>query len=345
MFRNKLFQAINQVQELAELQKQVLNHTDVVQKKKVPGKQTVELSIELAPYIEAYKKYKHIRDIQGDAKEILAHKNEYEHLRTHLLDGLTALTGGCWENVFNLAMSPEKQILKDSAAYQILDDSFVEILNNTVDETIAKHMESSRVIRPVNTLKARLSVTIDDYTNPDNISITFVDNGRGYKKEFLDKIDSNDARKSYCEQRSGSEKRTSHAKSISPDIDIFTGGRGLGLRMLIRKVTEGSPSESARRYMQDLQRPKTADIVFNNKLDSTGRPIGAEITITTSKPMVDELHKKVDSGRLILPPIPPYQGMKQKLNDLRINKSSPLTINTDFSDEDQSPKYRGPGSS
>lgn len=322
----------------------------LVQKRKIPGKQTVELSVELAPYIQAYKNYKHIVDMQKGSKSVseeqLACKIKYEHLRTGLFDGLTALTGGCWEDVFDLAMPPEKMTMKNSVAYQVLEDSFVEILNNTVDETIAKHMESSRSIRPLNTLKAILTVSIDDTTHRDNISITCVDNGRGYKKDFLEKVDSAEGKKQYADEKSGSNKRSSNARSISPDIDIFTGGRGLGLRMLIRKVDEGAPSESARRYIENVQRPKTADIVFNNKLDSTGRAIGAEITITTSKPQVNALNTEPESHKRKLPPIqthPSSLEIKQQLNVLR--KSSPLSINTDFSDEeDNSPTYWGPGS-
>ncbi len=323
-----IYQGIDNIRQQAFFQEKIINpDTPLVNTVKIEEQQTVKLSIELAPYIQSYKNYKHAVDMNNisnaNASDLIGFKQAYETQRTKLLDGLTPLTGGRWEDVFNLAMPVDNADFKHSTAYQVLEDSFVEILSNTVDEMIAKQMESSRNIRPVNTLKAVLSVTIDTQSQPGKISIICTDNGRGFKNAFLEKVDSADAQQLYTHQKTSSNKRTSMAKSISPDIDIFVGGRGLGLKMLVRKVQEDSSLDPAQK----------ATIQFDNIKDSHGKTTGARTIITSLISPEKEL---------VNTPVEKINAIKEQLKHIRRN--SPLTINTDFSDEDNSPRYWGPGS-
>ena len=322
--------------------------SSLVSRKKVILEQAVELSIELAPYIMAYKNYKNVLDVQGgfrNSAQERVFQATYEDVRLKLMDSLSALTGGSLEDVFDLAMDTDrlKQIrtvassannrinfnesMKKSAAYEALDDSFVEILSNAVDETIAKHLASSKAMKPISSLKATLLVTIDDHSNPDNLTISCLHKkGRGFKKDFLQQVSTIEERKAYISKVSSN--KLSEAKLLA-DIPLFIGGRGQGLRMLMRKLDEGTYSESDRKHATKLNKAPVSSIEFSNKMDMLGKKEGALITITTSKLPVVIIKEQAASDHHELDAREVMCDMKQRNMDAKKSTES-ISLNMDF---------------
>ncbi len=331
-----------------------------VSRKRIHSEQVVELSIELAPYIMAYKNYKNVLDNQKgstNSKQELFYKATYEDLRNGLMDSLSPLTGGSLAAVFDLAMDTEKltrlrsvakviderlnynEALKKSSVYEALDDSFVEILSNAVDDTIKKYLESSKSARPINTLKATLQITIDDHTNPDNLTIScFHKKGGGFKESFLQQVSTLEERKGYIS--TVSSNKLSEAK-LWADIPLYIGGRGQGLRMLMRKIDEGRYSESDRKHATKFYKAPVSNIEFSNKMDVFGKAEGAVITITTSKqPVVMEQSgnakiKGRDTREVI-------RDMKQR--NMNTKSPSTIAIDVDFLNAKDAPKSDKHGS-
>ena len=311
----------------------------LVQRKKIPMEQAVELSIELAPYLKAYNAYNNMlidKNNSGQLPNVLC---DYNHHRETLLDSLSPLSGGCLAYVFDMAMDNSMSALKDSAAYEALDDSFVEVLKNSVDEAIATHILTPNDFQSVNTLKATLVVTIDDKTNPANITISCVDNGRGFQQAFLEQVATSNARAIYA--ATAISHKLVEANLLS-DIALFTGGRGLGLRMLMQKIDLGTLLDAERKYPTYFCRAPVSNIVFSNKIDALGKIEGAIISITTSKQPIAKVPLQRHEFE-------PKRAKKDCMETVQRNRSqsisSTLSIDTDpLDDTDQNADSPSPGS-
>ena len=259
---------------------------------------------------------------------------------------MRALTGGCWEDVVDLAMGGKAQSksIKGSTASEALEDSYVEILKNAVDEVIAKHFGSASIIKPEDTLKAILVVSIDDKTNPENVVVSCVDNGRGFTDTFLHRVDTLENRIRYT-HRASSEKIPA-VKSPS-DIPLYTGGQGQGLRMLIRKIEEGTYVEDARSRATMYYKAPVSEIKLSNILDSSGKVAGAVITVTTSKQPVI---KAKPQSNMVTPEketmtlegarhLMSTMKLQNKTNQDQTDRVSPISIDTD--EFDDIPKNHG----
>ncbi len=310
-----------------------------IDRRKMHSRDSAEISIELAPYIMAYKNYKNVIELQGGSTNSVmerAYKATFDDLRIRLQECLSPFTGGDFEEVFDKAVDlqrlkeiqevsslPNKRIaylesLKHSAAYEALNDSFVEILSNAVDETIAKHFESPEGTQIIDSLKASVCVGIDDQTDRRNLSITcFHKHGRGFQDSFLKRVASADERKTYMATVSSS--KLADAKEMA-DIPLFIGGRGQGLRMLMRKIDEGTFSEADRKYARRFNKAAVSEIDFSNKVDAVGNVQGALITITTSKAAV----VLVETAELT----------RNFKKDTQEAKKSPLSVAIDLDDSD-----------
>jgi hypothetical protein len=125
--------------------------------------------------------------------------------------------------------------------------------------SLEKYLKSSERMNPVDTLRATLLVDIDDHTNPEQLTIScFHKNGRGFKAAFLDDVSTLEKRKDYI--ATFSSNKLSEAK-LHADIPLFIGGRGQGLRMLMRKFSFHQSSYS--RFWSGIVMP---DLVSKLKL-------------------------------------------------------------------------------
>ena len=325
-------------------------HSVGVARKKVDQQQAVEISLELAPYIMAYKNYKNVLNAQGGPQHSMkeaVYKATYEDLRLRLLNDLSPFAGGNLDDVFDLAMDTQRltrlrslssnindrinahEALKNSAVYEALADSFGEILTNAVDETLEKFLKSSERMNPVDTLRATLLVDIDDHTNPDQLTIScFHKDGRGFKATFLDDVSTLEKRKDYI--ATFSSNKLSEAK-LHGDIPLFIGGRGQGLRMLMRKIDEGTFSGPDRKYAKSFNKAAVSSIEFNNKVDSSGNIEGAMISITSSKKPV-AIEERSSHQRIERDSREVMKDIKKRTRD---GQSSPqsIAIDMDFLNE------------
>ena len=217
-------------------------------------------------------------------------KDAYRLERNALLESLAPLTGGSFSEVYDLAKShPSHAATKkycykapNPAAFKALENSFVELLKNSIDVVLQAHVNCP-VIPPV--LNATMCVYVDE-SDPKNVSVRCVDNGPGFPQDFLNKMSTTDARKAHNHVVS-SNKATEAGARV--DIPLYFGGRGKGLSMLIGKIDVGD---------QTMVKAAFADIKLTNQInDSSGKIEGAVITIVTSKePVINDKIKSAIQG-------------------------------------------------
>lgn len=84
-----------------------------------------------------------------------------------------------WDNILSLStqgLSQEQQdAIFESPAVKILEEHFIEILMNSIDETLQAHY-ANRTLSPLMEMK----ISIDNKTNPNMVAICITDNGRGF---------------------------------------------------------------------------------------------------------------------------------------------------------------------
>ncbi len=149
-----------------------------VERRKIGDQQAVSLSINIAPYLKAYQRYKALYDNPRPEQQLerISAFYKYNAQRFVLEQSLTVYTAGNFGEIYDLAMSTPRQekgeeaeminyfkMANKPAAYESLDDSFVELLKNSVDALIQAQVSNSN-IPPV--LQVKMSVHFDE-SQPD----------------------------------------------------------------------------------------------------------------------------------------------------------------------------------
>ena len=131
------------------------------------------LNINLGPYIKSYKD----RNAQ-----------EHQSCRETLEESVFGLAGSAlWEQTLDAALNKAvaqgrittKQIfdIKNSPVSEFMMTSFVEIVKNSMDETVLAHYQAGK--NPL------LIMQITIHLLPESITLTITDNGRGFPQAFL----------------------------------------------------------------------------------------------------------------------------------------------------------------
>lgn len=245
---------------------------------------SAEVSVDLSDYLNAYKNYKNIDDHkkhkgiveypEGSSKalEEAAAKDEYLKLRHQIFKVFDQAHGGLlnWGDMFELATEGAsdaiKKAIEESPAFDVVSESFNEILKNSVDAAIDHHMRSMKGHFLLDTLEMKLKLTIDNTSQPDQISIRCEDNGK-FDLKFLKRMASVDKQKDYVAQAAAigavSNKLVDH--KLDQVMPLYVGGYGQAIaRMLKSSFLNGSNVDVA------------------NQTDDTGKIIGAAITVRSS---------------------------------------------------------------
>lgn len=143
---------------------------------------------------------------------------------------------GILPEVMGILTEEKKLKIQESPAVNIISTNFGEILKNSADETIQKH-HADRTIPPV------MEIKVSIITNDEFVYIDICDNGRGYPKSFLDKVQPatqsliSSSRKKYILSYQGKadlKKVDGHASdSNTYDGPELLGGRSLGMRQFL----------------------------------------------------------------------------------------------------------------
>lgn len=343
-----------------------MQHNKFLKIAKLPEEMTAEVQIDLSNYIRTYISYASELKAGGpDAKFTQVAKRLFDIVRNDLASNFSEFST-LWSDVFDTitqnnhlkkiqypTKAQEEQLLRNeaieqSAIFEVMQDGFGEIVKNVVDEMISKHLNSHQLGSNTN-IVAKLRVSIDDYTNPDCVSVTFKDNGRGFNQNML-RLNDRQERLDYISSR-GSPKTLS-----ASETQLHLGGRGLGLRQIIAKIDEGGHLEPNGQISRVYYPPMKANFSFSNHKDKSGQVQGAVITITTEKKPLelkfghdDEFDLSLSSPFTSLPssyetnqPFSPdiRQQLKKGRDEFnaRGSKISPISINTDFSDDEDSLK-------
>jgi hypothetical protein len=254
------------------------------------------LSVNLEPYITSYK--------AGD-------KDEHSSQRKMLEDACSGIAGAeLWTTMLDTTLNKavvmgklsasERLEIQKSPVSEFMIDSFVEIVKNLLDEAILGHYENGK--------KPQLELTIDiDKSNPDCITLTIKDNGRGFPPEFLTKNSTPAGRDAYIQEGGSNKKPTKVKPAIEtgdqkePSRDTtppkLFGGAGLGLRILMAGVLHGDMLTGPGHLKSKYEKPLISEISLGNREDGSG----ALIQITTSRTPLQE--KAETPAEISAPPI------------------------------------------
>ncbi|MDF1683353.1 MAG: hypothetical protein P1U36_01725 [Legionellaceae bacterium] len=234
----------------------------------------VDITLNLSFYIEAYEKaYGYQRSPGKSQADAIA---KFKQQSLELSGQLTGLTGQMhWLDALRLATEdwePSQQdAVAQSPAARMMDNSFIEIIKNSMDEVISMHYDSTPRKPPI----IQLTLKIDNTSYSNQISIQITDSGRGFPDSFLDKINTPSRRATYVNASRGSNKTTHH------DRPPLFGGQGRGLRILIADENGDALERSGQRVHRFIK-PEISSVEFINALDAFGHCRGARITVTTS---------------------------------------------------------------
>ena len=306
----------------------------LIQIDKIPGEQSVEISIDLGFYVNAYREYIESKANNMAPELIQFYEGIYKKLRMQLAAKFSDFGSiELWQTVYtkitdnnNLTDINQYDATKHSAANEIMSDNgFSEIFKNVIDKKIDAILNAPS---SNNNAVAKLRVTLDDQTNPECVSFVFKDEGKGFPPHILN-LDSKDSREEYLFTR-GSQK-----SDLNNKVTPYLGGRGMGLRQLIAKIDTGGNLEPNGTISDFYSPPEQANIVFKNHTDSDGSVKGTLLTITTAKKPLELLERRDSS----------YTEQTDEEEDdwfilpsesLSRGKSSPTSINTNFSDSTDS---------
>lgn len=189
-----------------------------------------------------------------------------------------------WKELLNSAierrgLAPEKiDEIKHSPIDTFMQDSFIEILKNTMDAIIVNACQN----KMASVLELGLVI---DLSVSDEIGLRLIDNGPGFKKEFLDSTSNVQRQISYM-NGVGSLKRKMD-DGMHPQL---FGGAGRGLRMLLSKVIYGDELVATGVRERKFEPLKRSEIKFSLRRDGHS---GAVIEIITSLAPLKEVKKPV----------------------------------------------------
>ena len=294
------------------------------------GKGRAVMSIDLRLYTQTYLTYQAALQRREDPVQLAYLKQKFQNLRdgfSHCISGVVGslLWGQMLEHATVGFSKSRMSTLETTPAVAFLEEHFIELVKNIMDESVLGY-------NPLDSRPITLSMAIDDFSDPDNITLMFEDTGRGFSAAFLEKTTTIAAKEAYIQAHARMKKPIQ--SNVHPPL---FGGEGRGLRMLMANIMYGddlvSPGHREHRYT----RPETSEIIFENKFNEPG----AVILITTSKnPLETKENTLDDETKSVLLELPhARQTLQTPFNikkELRIlqNNSPEGTVSTEYSMSD-----------
>ena len=175
---------------------------------------------------------------------------------------LDAATSGCTQE--------ERQIIENSPAWALTEDSIYELFKNAIDSIISLHNVDGKT--------NQIDLTLKIHVTAENIELTIQDNGIGFTPSFLNKVNSLEKQMAFMKVGGSQKLGLKKPDHELPDFPEYFGGVGHGLRALDKKVID-TPLVGGRVF----NKPERSSIEFKN--DEHAR--GAIIQVTTSlEPLV-----------------------------------------------------------
>lgn len=230
-------------------------------------------------YLDISSEEKNSAIIAVDLNEYIRAFNDksknYNELHAHFRHVTSTFTG---EYLFSLVMETIAQHFTDDAlcgicktpAYDYVSEYFVEILKNTIDETIIRFCTRHDV---TGSAIAILTLQIEYSPYEDRIKFLFKDKGAGFSDGFLELTNSISAKNNYFKSK-GSVKPSLQESGTLPKL---FGGFGRGLRCIMARVLTGCDLSPRGRLTPCFSRPKCSTINFSNAAEG-----GAVIEIESS---------------------------------------------------------------
>jgi hypothetical protein len=241
----------------------------------------VNITLDLSLYIETYEKaYGVSRPVGPEQDDAIT---QFERLTIEMYGQLEGVLGQIhWIDALDLATQNLEQSQKDdiaqSPAARMMDNSFIEIIKNSMDECVSRYYDSNHSVKPM----MQLGLDVDNTSNPDQVLIQITDAGRGFPDSFLSKVNTQQNRDTYVNTSRGSQKQK------QMDRPPLFGGQGRGLRILIA-AEDGDVLERSGKRIHRFTKPEVSSIEFDNIIDTSGHVQGAQITVTTSIEPQEEL--------------------------------------------------------
>ncbi|MDF1683354.1 MAG: hypothetical protein P1U36_01730 [Legionellaceae bacterium] len=262
----------------------------------------INITLDLSSYINAYEKaYGSQISESDDQTKTVAEFKKISHNIHKQLDGISGQIH--WIDALEIAthnLEPSHQdAVAASPAARMMDNSFIEIIKNSMDECVTKYYDSNKVAKPC----IQLAMDIDNTSNPEQVSIQITDSGRGFPDAFLHKVSTPSNRDTYVNTSRGSPKEK--CKNRPP---LF-GGQGRGLRILIADE-EGDMLGHLGQRIHRFTKPEISSVEFNNLMDINGHVQGAQITVTTSIEPREDLSLRIHK-------------IKEQLQDNRRSNATP----------------------
>jgi hypothetical protein len=241
----------------------------------------VNINLDLNHYINTYEKAYGAHVPVGPAQATAI--TEFKELLLEMYQHLDGVQGGTyWINALSLATQhlekAEQDAIKASPASKMMDNSFIEIIKNSMDQVISMHYDSHQRQEP--TIQLSLDINVDQTFHPTLISIRMTDSGHGFPEEFLDKVSTKKSRDTYVNTSRGSHKEQ------DDDRPPLFGGQGRGLRILIADE-DGDVLERSGTRIHRFTKPEVSSVKFANAQ-------GAQITVTTSMEPRTEFAEKAN---------------------------------------------------
>ena len=248
------------------------------------------LTINLDPYVDSFK----------------TDKQAHERYKVYFAEQLTIVQGAfLWEKMLQCAMNNaiengrmntnQQTIIELSPIKTFLNDSFIEVIKNLMDEAILGSYALGT--------RAQLTLTVDiDLSDSDCICLTLTDDGRGFSPSFVEKVSTPQGRSTYI-----MEATPTHKEQENKAFPRLFGGSGLGLRILMAQVLLGSDLSGPGVIKEQYEKPIISEIILRNHAGSSG----AEIQIRTSQSPLKEKEKPAETHEVCL--LPPIQRIQKKL--------------------------------
>lgn len=233
----------------------------------------VNITLDLSLYIETYEKAYGGRLVGPEQDDAIT---QFELLTIEIYRQLEGVLGQMhWLDALDLATQNLEQSQKDdiaqSPAARMMDNSFIEIIKNSMDECVSRYYDSNHSVKPM----MQLGLDVDNTSNPDQVLIQITDAGRGFPDSFLSKVSTQQNRDTYVNTSRGSQKQK------QMDRPPLFGGQGRGLRILIA-AEDGDVLERSGQRIHRFTKPEVSSVEFDNIIDTSGHVQGAQITVTTS---------------------------------------------------------------
>ena len=246
--------------DLLELNHQTWDVNQVISIHKNVGEMSATMTLNLNPYIESFK------------KDNAAHLT----LKKELTYRLTGFNGTLlWTDMIEQATAniskADKEAINNSPANQFMQESFIELVKNVMDEAILGYLKENK--------EPQLELRLDIGLSNNQIKLSFEDSGRGFPELFLARVNTVEQMKVYTDQIGSSKQGIDRTQG--DEIALF-GGAGRGLRIVMARILYGDRLKGDGIRESEYTRPNLSEIAILNHHDVLGATVGGRIQITTS---------------------------------------------------------------